>query len=138
MNSAAIHVGRLLEVRADAGYKSAADVDAMFDIIDVELAKVARGRQIVTVVDWRRCPVMEAAAATRMLEHMVGLNPRTERSAALVTAKAPVTILQCMRLIRESRLADRRMFLNAPELITWIGEVLEPNEQQRLREFLAA
>jgi hypothetical protein len=92
----------------------------------------------VTVVDWRRCPVMEATAAARMLERIVAVNPVTERSAALATAKAPVAILQFMRLIRESRLADRRMFLNVPELTAWVGEVLEPDEQQRLHAFLAA
>jgi hypothetical protein len=137
-NSAAIHVGRLLEIRAEAGYRSPADVDALFDLVETELGKLPRGRQLVTVVDWRCCPVMEAAAATRMLERIVGLNPVTERSAALATAKAPVAILQFMRLIRESRLADRRMFLNVPELTAWVGEVLEPDEQQRLHAFLAA
>jgi hypothetical protein len=137
-NSAAIRVGRLLEIRAEAGYRSAADVDALFDLIEAELRKVAQPRQIVTVVDWRRCPVMEAKAAERMLERIVALNPRTERSAALATAKAPVAILQFMRLIRESRLPDRKMFLNPPELIVWMNEVLDPDEQRSLREFLAA
>jgi len=137
-NSAVIRVGRLLEIRAEAGYRSPDDVDALFDLVAAELSKVARDRRIVTVVDWRRCPVMEATAAERMLQRMVSANPRTERSAALATSKAPVAILQFMRLIRESRLPDRRMFLNAPELIAWVSEVLEPQEQQRLREFLAA
>jgi hypothetical protein len=137
-NSAAIRVGRLLEIRAEAGYRSAADVDALFDLIEAELRKVAQPRQIVTVVDWRRCPVMEAKAAERMLERIVALNPRTERSAALATAKAPVAILQFMRLIRESRLPDRKMFLNPPELIVWMNEVLDPDEQRSLRQFLAA
>lgn len=137
-NYAAIRVGRLLEIRAEAGYKSPADVDALFDVIEAELIKVARPRQVVTVVDWRRCPVMEATAAQRMLERIVAINPRTERSAALATAKAPVAILQFMRLIRESRNPDRRMFLNAPELVTWMDEVLEAEEKQRLRDFLAS
>lgn len=137
-NSAAIRVGRLLEIRAEAGYRSPAEVDALFDMVAREIAKAAPARQIVTVVDWRRCPVMEAKAAERMLQRIVAANPRTERSAALATSKAPVAILQFMRLIRESRLPDRRMFLNAPELIAWVDEVLEPPEQQRLREFLAA
>jgi hypothetical protein len=137
-NSAAIRVGRLLEIRAEAGYRSTADVDLLFDMIETELIKIARPRQVVTVVDWRRCPVMEAKAAERMLERIVGTNPRTERSAALATAKAPVAILQFMRLIRESRNPDRRMFLNPPELITWMDEVLDAEEKQRLREFLAS
>jgi hypothetical protein len=137
-NSALIRVGRLLEIRAAAGYRSAADVDALFDVIEVQLNKLPRSRQIVTVVDWRRCPVMEAKAAERMLERIVAINPRTERSAALATAKAPVAILQFMRLIRESKLPDRKMFLNLPELIAWVDEILEPEEQRSLREFLAA
>jgi hypothetical protein len=128
----------VLDVCWKSGRKLATGVPPTFDLIEAELRKVAQPRQIVTVVDWRRCPVMEAKAAERMLERIVALNPRTERSAALATAKAPVAILQFMRLIRESRLPDRKMFLNPPELIVWMNEVLDPDEQRSLREFLAA
>jgi hypothetical protein len=137
-NTGVIRVGRLLEVRAEAGYRNVSDVDTLFDSIDLELAKLPPSRQILTVVDWRRCPVMESKASERMVQRIMVLNPRTERSAVIATAQAPVAILQFMRLIRESRLPDRKMFLNAPELISWMDEALDAEEQQRLRAFLAA
>jgi hypothetical protein len=137
-NSAVVRVGRLLEVRAEAGYRNVSDVDTMFDSLDLELAKVPRSRKIVTVADWRRCPVMEGKASERLLQRIMVLNPRTERSATIATATAPVAIMQFMRLIRESRLEDRKIFLDPQDLIRWLDEVLDPAEQQRLRVFLAA
>jgi hypothetical protein len=136
-NSAAIRVGRLLEVRTEAGYRSASDVDALFDSIDAALARLPRSQQLVTVADWRRCPVMEGSASERLRQRMVALNGRTERSAALASAESPIAVLQFMRVIRESRLPDRKMFLSPLELITWMDEVLDAPEQQRMRQFLS-
>ena len=136
-NSAAVRVGRLLEIRAAAGYRTASDVDALFDAVETELTKLPRHKLIVTVVDWRRCPIMETKAAERLLQRVMLLNPRTERSAALATEQAPSAVLQFMRLIRESRLPDRKMFLKTAELIPWMNEVLDPPERERLRQFLS-
>lgn len=87
-------VGRLLEVRANAGYRSASDVDAIFDEIERQVAKLRPDVRHVTVVDWRRCPLMSPAAAKRFSERILATNASTERSAALVDPKAPVAVLQ--------------------------------------------
>src|SRR3712207_4133756 len=76
-NVAAIRVGRLLEIRAEAGYRTAAEVDAVFDTIDREVRKV-RTPRYVTVVDWRGCPVMSPEAVERIAQRIALTNTRTE------------------------------------------------------------
>lgn len=136
MNTAKVNVGRLLEVRVAAGFRTAADVDAHFANIDRQLATIRPGQQHVTVADWRACPVMSPEAAQRLAHHIARTNARTERSAALAVQTAPVTVLQFMRVIREAGLPDRKLFSDEEELIGWLGEVLTREERQRLREFL--
>lgn len=62
MNTAAIRVGRLLEIRL-LSYQRVADVAAVFDAIGAELARVPSSTQIVTATDFRHCPVMSSDAA---------------------------------------------------------------------------
>ena len=79
---------------------------------------------------------MSPEAAQRIAARMSGTNARTERSAALANQEAPVAVLQFLRLIRESGHANRKLFFNRAELLSWLGEVLSPSETQRLGEFL--
>jgi hypothetical protein len=136
VNSAAIHAGRLLEVRADAGYRTVSDVDALFDTIDEELAKVPPSLRVVIVADWRACPVMNPRTSERLLERIKAMNPRIERSVALATPGSPTAVMQFMRVIREANLPHRKVFLNAGEAIQFLDEVLSPSEARRLRAFL--
>lgn len=135
-NTARIQVGRLLEIRADAGYKTLADVDLLFDAIESETAKLPAGEHHVTVVDWRRCPVMSPEAAQHIAVRIAGTNGRTERSAALARQDSPVAVLQFLRVIREARLPDRKLFFDELELVGWLQEVLSATEAARLRAFL--
>jgi hypothetical protein len=137
-NTAAIRVGRLLEVRVELGYRTAADVDRLFDTIDRELMKLPPTQKIVTVADWRRISVMSPDAAGRLGKRIALLNPRTQKSAAVALAatEAPVAVLQFMRLLREASFADRRMFDDTEQLVMWLEEILTPAETERLREFL--
>ena len=125
-----------MEIRIDAGYRTVADVDVLFDAIDVQVRKLPTSQRIVTAADWRQCPLMNGDAAERVLKRIVKMNPRTERSSALASPGSPTAVLQFMRLIREARLADRRMFFDAEEQIAWLAEVLTEDEAARLREFL--
>lgn len=136
-NTASVRVGRLLEIRANAGYRTVEDVDELFDTIDVVLAKLPTSQPIVTVADWRRLPIMSGQAAERVLHRIGLLNDRTERSCALATPNAPSAVLQFMRLIREAGLPDRKMFFEASPLVEWVKEILTPSETHRLRTFLA-
>jgi hypothetical protein len=136
VNSARLVVGRLLEIRADAGYRTAADVDALFDEIEREVAHLPPQAHHLTVVDWRRCPVMAPEAADRIAARIASTNARTERSATLASSEAPVALLQFLRVIREAGLPSRKLFFDAGQLQQWLDEVLTPPESHRLREFL--
>lgn len=135
-NTARLLVGRLLEVRADAGYRTAADVDAIFEAIGRELGKLAPDAQHVTVVDWRHCPLMAPEAAEHMLRRIAGVNSNTLRSAALASEDSPLAVLQFVRLIRDADLPDRKLFKHGDELYRWLSEVLTAAERARLRRFL--
>lgn len=135
-NTARLRVGRLLEIRADAGYRTARDVDALFDDIERQIVRLPEGQQHVTVVDWRRCPVMSPEAAARIAGRIASMNGRTERSAALANPDAPVAVLQFLRVIREAGLPDRKLFFDALEMQRWVAEVLTPAEAARLTDFI--
>jgi hypothetical protein len=137
VNSANIHIGRLLEIRIDTAYRTAADVDAMFARILAECKKCADDVRFAVVVDWRRCPIMSSEASERHLYWLTRRNPRVERSATLALQDAPSAMLQFLRLVRESQNENRRVFDQAPKLIDWLSEVLTPAEQQRLADFIA-
>jgi hypothetical protein len=126
-----------LEVRVTGGYRSPADVDEVFQTIGQEIAKLAPGTRHVTVVDWRRCALMSPEAADYMSKLMSGNNPSTERSAALASNDSPLSVLQFVRMIRDAKLPNRRLFTDASELTHWLSEVLTSAERVRLQEFLA-
>jgi len=136
-NTASLTVGRLLEVRASAGYRTAADVDAIFAAIGREVSKLPADVHHVTVVDWRHCPLMSPEAAEHMLKRIASVNSSTERSAALAREDAPLAVLQFVRLIRDANLPDRKLFTDASDLYHWLAEVLTPLERLRLKDFLA-
>jgi hypothetical protein len=127
----------LLEVRADAGYRTPADVDAIFGAIGRELAKLPPNEPHVTVVDWRRCPLMDPEAAEHMLKKIASINSNTLRSAALASEHSQLAVLQFVRLIRDAKLPDRKLFLHSDELYTWLAEVLTADERVRLMTFLS-
>ena len=136
-NTARIQVGRLLEVRVAAGYRSVEDVTAVFQQVGREVARLPPGTKHVTVVDWRHCPLMAPEAADFLIARMVGVNPGTERSAAIARQGAPVAVLQFLRLIRDAGFSDRRLFFSEDELGRWLEDVLSPAERARLRAFLS-
>jgi hypothetical protein len=136
-NSAEVRVGRLLEVRVDAGYRSADDVDALFDMLAAAVKTLPTGSKHVTIVDWRLCPIMSPETATYVTRRMVAVNETTERSATVAPVDAPTTVLQFARLIRASNHPFRRLFHEEMAATSWLGEILNEEEQKRLRAFLA-
>lgn len=136
VNRCAVNVGRLLEVRADTGYRTAEDVDAIFAQIARESTRVPPGQRLVIVTDWRRCPIMSDAASERMLSMLTRGNAIVERSAALASNDSPLAVLQFLRLIRESKHPDRRLFHAAAELTHWLRPCLNDTEAARLQAFL--
>jgi len=136
VNRCANHVGRLVEIRADAGYRTAEDVDAMFAQIGRVMAKLPSDVRAVIVTDWRRCPVMSVAASERIVPMITRTNPHVERSGAIASRDSPIAVLQFTRIIVESKNPSRRLFYETDTLSEWLGEVLTPAENARLRAFL--
>jgi hypothetical protein len=111
-------------------------VDVLFDDIEHEIARLPDEQQHVTVVDWRRCPVMAPEAAARIAGRIAGMNARTERSAALANSNAPVAVLQFLRVIREAGLPDRKLFYDGLQMRRWVAEILTAAEAARLADFI--
>jgi hypothetical protein len=136
-NTCAIKVGRLLEIRRSLGHRTDEDVSAFFDSITAELAKLPPRVKVVTVADWRACPLLSDEVSESLLAKMTGINPLMELSAAIASADSPIQVLQFQRLIRETHDAHRKLFFNPLELMNWLRSALNQEEFQRLGEFLA-
>ena len=130
-------VGRLVEVRIDAAVLTPADVDTWFNGVAVAMRRLPAGQRGVVVADWRRCPLMSEEAANRAAARLTQTNALVERSAALATNDSPITVLQFLRLCRDTNPAgNRRLFTNIHEMKAWLSERLSPLEIDRLHAFL--
>jgi hypothetical protein len=130
-------VGRLLEIRLDAGYRSLADVDEMSVLIRGVLNVLPARERVIIAADWRHCTVMGKGIAERTVAMFAIANARALRSGILVMPDSPTTVMQLMRLASESQLADRRVFTSPDAHAAWLEEVTTPQEQARLRVFVA-
>jgi hypothetical protein len=135
----AMTMGRLLEIRVHSGYRTVAEVDAMFlrvaSVVGSHLANEPSLKH-VTVVDWRKCVLMPADAAARLQEGMAVTNPNVIRAAILASQDSPSAVMQFLRIIRDSQHEGRRLFFEEEPLIQWLREVLTVTEMARLRQFL--
>jgi hypothetical protein len=134
-NTAVVRVGRLMEIRVRAGYRTVDDVDRLFNAIADEVTRLPASTQVVVVADWRACPLMSEEAAESVLVRMTRNNPRAERSAVLASRTSPVAVLQFLRLVKQSQHPDRKLFYDRDAVVSWLGEILSPAELARLREF---
>jgi hypothetical protein len=136
-NSCRIVEGRLLEIDVAGGYNTVADVTDMIAMIAREFAVVPVRTRIVIAADWRPCKLFTPEVAERAVEMMSGTNPRIERSAILHRDDQATSVLQVARLIKEAQSPHRRVFTNPFEMQSWLGEILNDAERDRLRAFLS-
>jgi hypothetical protein len=137
-------MGRLLEIRINSGFRTVADVDAMFheleSVLSVKMPRAALGahsaHKHVTIADWRQCVLMSEEAATRLQHGMMQTNPNVLRAAALASRDSPSAVMQFLRIVRDSQHEERRLFFDDAPLIQWLAQVLTPTETARLRVFL--
>lgn len=134
-NSVEVHVGRLVEVRT-YGFDSVADVQAMQRLARERAGSLQPDILPVVAADWRQCALLSPTAAEEVLKMFVGANTASERSAMLYSERSPTTVMQFLRLIRDSKNPNRRMFSDPAEMAGWLGEVLTPAESRRLQDFL--
>lgn len=131
-----IEVGRLVEVRIDNSIRTVSDVNAWFDAVRVVFDRLDSHVRPVVASDWRDCPVLAPDAAECLRDRLTQTNVRVDRSAALVSSKAPIPALQLARVVRQSQNSNRRTFTEAAPFVQWLAEALTPREVTRLRQFL--
>ena len=132
-------VGRLIEIRHDAGYQMRSDMDTLMARMKLLLVGRSVDAPIVVVADWRLCN--QLVLATDLADGILGVmnlaNPYLLRSANLVRADMPTALMQVVRLVSEAQLKVRRIFTSPNDLSEWLREVTTAEEQARLTLFLA-
>jgi 3-oxoacyl-ACP reductase-like protein len=135
-NTCEFKVGRLMEIRVAAGYRSVADVDAMIRMIGERVSGLAPEAKYVIAADWRNVTVMSPETATRVRAMLSKSNARAERSSILTLAVQSTANLQVQRLVREAENDNRRHFVSARGQHDWLSQVLTAEESVRLSAFL--
>jgi hypothetical protein len=135
-NTCEMRVGRLMEIRVDAGYQSVRDVERMIGMMQSVIGVLSAGERFTVAADWRKVGVMSPETAARAREMLMRVNPRVVRSAILTLPDRSLASLQVVRLVREAELENRRHFTSPGQQWRWLGETLTPAERTRLAEFL--
>jgi hypothetical protein len=126
-------VGRLVEVRIEAGYRSVEDLEAMAGMVTAAFDQVPNHESVVLVADWRRCDtLMGAGIADRAVEVLTRVNPRILRGALVLQPDSPTAIMQLVRIVKESNHPNWQIFTSTEALCQWLGEVTSPEERARL------
>src|ERR1019366_2882742 len=117
-------VGRLIEIRHDAGYQVRADVDTLMARMKLLLVGRSGDASMAVVADWRLCNqlVLGTDLADDILAIMKLANPYLLRSANLVRADMPTALMQVMRFVSEAQLKGRRVFTSPNDLTEWLRE----------------
>jgi hypothetical protein len=105
-------------------------------MIQKNVANLPPQAKFVIAADWSAVELMPPDEAARVRKMFEAVNTRVIRSAVLTLPENPLKNLQVIRLIREAENPNRRHFVSAPALHTWLSEVLTKGESQRLAQFL--
>jgi hypothetical protein len=125
-----------MEIRLLHGYNVLADVETMRGRISQAFATILPTQAVVIAADWRYCRLMGVDASDQVGKMIGSFNDRIERSGILSSPDSPVSVLQFMRVIRESEHPKRRLFQDSGEMVRYLGELLTGGERSRLRRFL--
>jgi hypothetical protein len=136
-NTCQFVVGRLLEIRVAAGYRSPHDVHEMIEMIKARVGSLEPGAKFAIAADWRAVQVMSPETAEHARLMLRTVNLRVTRSAILTLSANPTTNLQVVRLVHEAENANRKHFTSPKVMRQWVSEVLTPEESERLSVFLA-
>jgi hypothetical protein len=117
-----------MEIDIAAGFNQPSDIDDQIQLI-IGCMKQAPP-QVVIAADWRE-------TAERAIKLFSELNARIDRSAILHRFDQPTSVLQVLRLIRETHFDRRRVFTSADDVYAWLDPALNLQEQRRLRSFYA-
>jgi len=135
-NTCGIYVGRLLEIRILAGYRTPREVHELFEQIAVELNKIKQGQRLVVISDWRFCPPLSDEISKLLRERVAGSHPRAQAIAAIGSKDSPADVVKTLQLIQETKNPALRLFFEVPELLSWAHPFLTGAEFRRLRTFV--
>jgi hypothetical protein len=127
-------VGRLVEVR---GITPFADGEIEDFTVRYLAALTRTSGRAVTCIDLRAAAVLPEEQSKLLVTMFRRTNPLLERSAILIDPKNATLCLQLTRIIREAANLARRAFTDTARLFAWLDEVLNKEEQARLRMFLS-
>ena len=91
---------------------------------------------VVVCTDWRAIDVFPPEIADMMLAALQKANPGILRSAILQAPTAAVFHLQVDRVLRAAQNPSRRSFRDPVQMLAWLGEVLDAEEQKHAAAFL--
>lgn len=128
-------VGRLVLVRIMAPVVLA-DVQPFEQQLGAALRQVAqRGQRVIGCTDLTGATVFSPEVSEAFILLLRRDNAVLERSAFLIGPLA-MFALQIERMLKQSGHPMRRTFREPPQLISWLGEPLTPEETAHLRSFL--
>jgi hypothetical protein len=130
----ACRVGRLIEGRL-VWLNETGDVERFQKAMLQAFAQAGRGA--VICADWRRAMTFSPQVGDAMLDLLRRGNRELARSGVLLSKTDATFGLQVERLFREAKNPNRRSFRVAEPMLTWLGEVLTPDERHRASTFLA-
>ncbi len=93
--------------------------------------------RVVGLLDLSQVRVFGREDAELLVSVMREDNPRVERTAIVVNSD-PLLEMQMARLVRAAALPRRQVFRVVGPAITWLAEVLTPEEVARARAFMVS
>jgi hypothetical protein len=124
--------GRLVTLRLASPVDLAECQRAVDDIQQVLSGVVGKAR---IATDLTRARTFPQEVADRFTRLMKADNPKVERSAFLLSSTGATFGLQIERMIREAASPSRRSFLNPSELVAWLADVCDRQEQEEITRF---
>ena len=104
---------------------------------EIRAATQDLGNWVVVCADYRPVLIFSPEVSEEMARQIAETNPRVERSVVLSARSHATQSLQSTRLVKSAGLTQRRQFTDCDAAILWLGELLQPVELGRLREFIA-
>ncbi|MGE0327910.1 MAG: hypothetical protein AB7S68_36705 [Polyangiaceae bacterium] len=129
-------VGRVIEARVFA-LKTREDADIYSKALAAEVLRTPATMQPILCADHRPVRIYPQPAADRLTELFQNMNTRLDRIAILVSHTNATLYLQLQRIVREAGYENRKVMHEPREALAHLQDSLNPEERDRVQEFLA-
>lgn len=127
-------VGRLVEARV-LELRTIERAETFSLAIREAVMSVAPARGVICA-DHRAVKIYPPEVAARLVELFVRVNASLERAALIISPSNATLSMQVQRIVRESENPLRRVFVDVPPMLAYLGEVLTPAELAAARAHL--